>query len=105
LLFRLIIVRYSPGRSSESTWVISGNEGKYRGSTENSRAGKRQFKSVELVGNALTVVTDTPRGEFDVTVVVTGDTLKGEATMESPRGSAKMEIEGRRIAGPESSEQ
>jgi len=93
------------GRSSESTWVISGSEGKYRGSTENSRAGKRQFKSVELVGNALTVVTESPRGEFDVTVVVTGDTLKGEATMESPRGSAKMEIEGRRTAGPESNEQ
>jgi len=93
------------GRSSESVWTITGNKEKYSGSTENSRAGKRQFKSVELVGNALTVVSETPRGEIDITVVVSGETLEGETTMESPRGSAKMKIEGRRIAGPESSEQ
>lgn len=93
------------GRSSESTWTISGSEGNYRGSSESSRSGTNQFKSVELRGNAMTVTSETPRGEFDVTVVITGETLSGETTMESPRGSAKMEIEGRRITGPESEQQ
>lgn len=93
------------GRGSESTWSIDGSEGSYRGFSESSRAGKRPFKSVKLVGNALTVISDSPRGEIDITVVVTGETLAGETTMESPRGSAKMEIEGRRVAGPESNEQ
>lgn len=90
------------GRGSESTWTISGSEGNYKGSSESERSGKRQFKSVSLKGNAMTVVSETPRGEFDITVVVTGETLEGDTTMESPRGSAKMEIEGRRVAGPES---
>ena len=92
------------GRSSESIWTITGNKDKYSGSSESSRAGKRQFKSVALAGNALTVVSETPRGEIDITVVVSGETLEGETTMESPRGSAKMKIEGRRTAGPESNE-
>jgi len=93
------------GRSSESTWEITGGEDNYRGFSESSRAGKRQFKSVELSGNALTVVSETPRGAIDITVVVTDESFAGETTMESPRGSAKMKIEGRRIAGPESNEQ
>jgi len=92
------------GRSSESVWTITGNKENYSGSSESTRAGKRQFKSVSLVGNALTVVSETPRGEIDITVVVSGETLEGETTMESPRGSAKMKIEGRRTAGPESNE-
>ncbi len=93
------------GRSSDSKWTITGSQDKYTGFSESSRTGKNQFKSVKLVGNALTVVSGTPRGEIDITVIVSDDTLKGETTMESPRGSAKMEIEGRRISGPESSEQ
>ncbi len=93
------------GRSSESTWTITGGEDEYRGTSEGSRGGKRPFKSVDLVGNALTVVSESPRGELDVTVVITGDALKGETTMESPRGSMKMKIEGRRISGPESNQQ
>jgi len=93
------------GRSSESTWTITGSEDQYRGFSESSRAGKRQFKRVDLVGNALTVVSETPRGEIDITVVVTGEMLEGETTMESPRGSAKMKIEGRLVSGPESNEQ
>ncbi len=93
------------GRSSESTWTITGSKDQYRGTSESSRAGKRSFKSVELAGNALTVVSESPRGEMDMTVVITGDELKGDTTMESPRGSIKMKIEGRRTSGPESSEQ
>lgn len=93
------------GRSSESTWTITGSEGNYRGYSESSRAGKNQFTSVDLRGNAMTVVSETSRGEVDITVVVTGETLAGETMMESPRGSAKMEVEGRRVSGPESEQQ
>lgn len=93
------------GRSSESTWTITGSEGNYRGFSESSRSGKNQFASVDLLGNAMTVVSKTSRGEVDITVVVTGETLAGETMMESPRGSAKMEVEGRRVTGPESEQQ
>ncbi len=93
------------GRTAESTWTITGSQGDYRGYSESSEAGKQQFKSVELRGNAMTVVSDTSRGEFEITVVVGDETLKGETMMESPRGSARMEIEGRRIGGPESEKQ
>jgi len=93
------------GRSSDSTWTITGSEDNYRGFSESSRAGKNQFTSVKLRGNALTVVSETSRGEVDITVVVEGETLAGETMMESPRGSAKMEVEGRRVTGPESEQQ
>lgn len=93
------------GRSSESTWTITGSENNYRGFSESSRAGKSHFRKVGLRGNALTVVNETSRGEIDITVVVTDETFAGETTMESPRGSVKMEIEGRRISGPESNKQ
>lgn len=95
------IVTEVMGRSSESTWTITGSEGAYRGYSESDQAGKRQFNSVELRGNALTVVSDTPRGEFEITVIVGDDSLKGDTEMESARGSVKMEVEGRRVAGPE----
>ena len=93
------------GRGSESTWEITGSKDNYRGFSDSSRAGKRLFKSISLSGNALTVVSETPRGEIDITVVITGESLEGETMMESPRGSAKMSIEGRRITGPEGDEQ
>ena len=92
------------GRSSESTWEITGSKDNYRGFSESSRSGKRKFRSVKLSGNALTVVSETPRGEIDITVVITGEKLAGETIMESPRGSATMSIEGRRITGPEGDE-
>jgi len=93
------------GRRSGSTWEITGSKDNYRGSSESSRAGKHPFKSVELRGNALTVVRETPRGIVDITVVVSEASFTGETTLESPRGSVKMKIEGRRIAGPENNEQ
>lgn len=89
------------GRASESTWTVTGGEGDYAGYSESSRAGKRQFSAVDLKGNALTVVSDTPRGELEITVVISGETLSGSTVMESERGSATMGIEGRRISGPE----
>ncbi|MDH3511909.1 MAG: amidohydrolase family protein [Gammaproteobacteria bacterium] len=89
------------GRTAESTWTVTGAEGNYRGFSESSRAGKSQFSSVDLKGNALTVVSKSSRGELEITVVISGDKLSGSTDMESARGSAKMEIEGRRIAGPE----
>jgi len=92
------------GRGSESTWTITGSAEGYRGFSESPRGGKRTFTNVALNGNALTVVSDSPRGEVDVTVVITGETLAGKTTMESPRGSATMKVEGRRIAGPERNE-
>lgn len=97
------------GRSAESTWTISGRQeagGKYRyaGVSESAR-GKRDFTSVELKGNALTVISAGPGtgqgGEMKITVIVAGESLSGESSMQSERGSVRMKVEGRRTAGPE----
>ena len=94
------------GRSSESTWTIrasndAGGKARYDGFSESSRSGKRDFSSVELKGNALTVISATPGGEMKATVIVTGDSLSGTSTMESARGSVTMKFDGRRVSGPE----
>lgn len=89
------------GRTADSTWTISGTKDRYAGFSESTRSGKRDFTSVELKGNALTVISQTPGGELKVTVIVTGDSLAGETTMESARGSVKMKFEGRRASAPE----
>ena len=53
----------------------------------------------------MTVISNSPSGEMKVTVVVAGESLSGESTMTSERGSMKMKVEGRRTAGPEGSQQ
>jgi len=95
------------GRASESTWTITGTDQPdgsrhYAGSSEGAR-GKRDFTSVDVEGNAMTVVSTGPSGEMKVTVVVIGDTFSGDSTMTSPRGSVTMKFEGRRVAPPEGS--
>jgi hypothetical protein len=98
------------GRASESTWTIAGaaeagGKGRYSGTSESQRAGKRDFSSVDLKGNALTVVSSGgPGGETKMTVIVAGEKLSGESTMTSERGSVTMKIEGRRVSGPEGAE-
>jgi imidazolonepropionase-like amidohydrolase len=87
------------GKSSDSTWSITGSPGNYAGTSDDGRGGKRSFRSVGLQGNALTVASATPGGEVEMTVVVTGDTLAGQPTMSSPRGSVRIDIEGRREPG------
>jgi hypothetical protein len=94
------IVTEVMGRTSESTWTIIGSDENYSGFSEGS-GGKQAFRSVDLRGNALTVASDTSRGEFEITVVVSGESLEGEAEMVSARGSVKMEVEGRRVERPE----
>ncbi len=95
------------GRASESTWTIAGTpdaggKGRYSGFSESQRAGKRDFSSVDLKGNALTVISSGGQGgETKITVVVTGERLSGETTMTSERGSVTMKVEGRRVSGPE----
>ncbi len=96
------------GRSAESTWTIRGAEeagGKmrYAGFNDSARSGKRDFSSVELKGNAMTVISSGPSGELKITVIVAGERLSGETTMTSERGSAHMKVEGRRVSGPEES--
>ncbi|MCC7259369.1 MAG: amidohydrolase family protein [Gammaproteobacteria bacterium] len=91
------------GRTAESTWTIAGERDAWTGSSESARAGKRDFTSVTLQGNALTVVSPGPGGEMKITVVLTGDAFKGESTMTSERGSVTMKLDGRRAAGPQES--
>jgi hypothetical protein len=96
------------GRASESTWTITGSTDpdgsrRYAGHSESAR-GKRDFTSVELKGNALTVVSTGPGGDLEITVVVTGETFVGETSMTSERGSVGMKVNGRRTAGPEGDE-
>jgi imidazolonepropionase-like amidohydrolase len=88
------------GRASEATWRIAGEPGHLTGTSESARSGKRDFSSVELKGNALTVVSSSQAGEMKLTVVITGDTFAGETTMESGRGAVTMKVEGRRAAAP-----
>ncbi len=100
------IVSEVMGRSAESVWTITGGEEsggrkRYRGFSESARSGKRDFTSVELEGNAMTVISGGPGGEMKITVIVSGETLSGETTMESERGSVRMKVEGRRASGPE----
>jgi len=95
------------GRSSEATWTIAGareagGKDRYTGYSESQRGGKRDFSSVDLKGDALTVVTSGGQGgETKITVLVAGEKLAGETTMTSERGSATMKVEGRRVSGPE----
>ncbi len=89
------------GRSAESTWTIAGERDAWTGFSESARSGKRDFTSVALKGNALTVVSPGQGGEMKVTVVITGDAFKGDSTMTSERGSITMKLEGRRAAGPQ----
>jgi len=96
------------GRSAESTWTITGTpeaggKMRYAGFSDSARSGKRDFRSVELKGNAMTVISSGPGGELKMTVIVAGESLSGETTMESERGSANMKVQGRRISGPEES--
>ena len=98
------IVSEVMGRRSESRWTITGSGDEYAGFSESDRGGKNDFERVALRGNALTVVSASSRGEIEMTVVIDGERLEGSTEMESARGSATMNIEGRRVAGPESSE-
>ncbi len=91
------------GRSAESTWTIAGERGAWTGFSESARTGKRDFTSVELRGNALTVVSPSQGGEMKVTVVISGDAFKGDSTMTSERGSITMKLEGQRATGPQGS--
>lgn len=97
------------GRASESTWTIAGPGGtgkdRYTGFSESQRAGRRDFSSVDLRGNALTVISSGgPGGETKMTVIVAGEKLSGESTMSSERGSVTLKIDGRRVSGPEGAE-
>ncbi len=99
------IVTEVMGRRGESSWTISGRKDAYTGFSESERTGKRPFSRVDLKGNALTVVSNTPRGEMEITVVIDEDELSGDTQMESPRGSIKMTVEGHRVSGPEGEQQ
>ncbi len=91
------------GRTAESSWTIAGEREAWTGFSESARAGRRDFSSVVLKGNALTVVSPGQGGEMKVTVVIDGDAFKGESTMSSERGSVTMKLEGRRAAAPQGS--
>ncbi len=88
------------GRANESKWHIQGSPGAYTGYAEGA-SGRRDFESVVLEGNALTVRLPTPGATLEITVVITGDQLEGDSSFETPRGSMTITLEGKRISGPE----
>ncbi len=88
------------GRMNESTWTITGSPGAYQGFVEGQQ-GRRDFDSVQLEGNALTVRIPSPAGAVEITVVIEGDTLSGESSFDTPRGSMTIRVEGTRTSGPE----
>ena len=86
------------GRTFQRTWTIGGDEDAYDGTAE-TRAGTVTFDSVELAGNALTVVFP-PRGErpgMEATVIIEGDEFEGPAEM----GPRSVTLTGSRTVGPE----
>lgn len=89
------------GQTRESEWTIAGSRDAYTGFSESAAGGKSEFESLELTGNALTVLRDTPSGEMEITVIISADSLEGETTMESARGSVTISVEGIRIDGPQ----
>ncbi|MFQ5738257.1 MAG: amidohydrolase family protein [Acidobacteriota bacterium] len=88
------------GRSLQSTWTIEGTAGAYSGYSESER-GRRDFESVELEGDAMTIQVGSPMGTMEITVVISGETLAGDTTIDSPRGSISIKVTGKRVSGPE----
>ncbi len=89
------------GNERSSTWIIEGDEGDYSGRSIGQQ-GERDFESVELAGNALTLVLPGPRGSLEATVVIEGDELTGTASVEGPGGrSITLDFRGERTSGPQ----
>ena len=86
------------GRTMERTWTITGEKGNYKGSAE-TQQGTVEFDSVELAGNALTVVMPArgQRPQTEITVIIEGEEFEGNMEM----GSRTIELKGTRTSGPE----
>jgi len=87
------------GRSVNRVWTIAGTEGSYSGTAE-TQSGTVSFSSVDLAGNAMTVVLPARgnRPSQELVVVITGETLEGEG--EFP-GGMSYSIKGKRTSGPD----
>ena len=86
------------GRKMESTWTISKEGDGFKGFVEMGDRGKRDFNSVELDGNSLSINMPTPMGSaMDVTVIIDGDQLEGDTDMEMMGNSVTMKVTGKRI--------
>lgn len=94
------------GNPQNATWTIEGSDGDYEGSS-NSDRGDTDFDSVELAGNALTVVITQPgpMGSLEITVVIDGDEFAGSATISVPGGqTVTINFTGERTSGPQAGE-
>lgn len=83
-------------RTVERVWTIEGDKDNYRGSAETG-SGTVAFESIELAGNALTVVLPGRRGSQEITVIVAGDSFEGTVEM----GSRTGKVTGSRTSGPD----
>ena len=88
------------GNDRSSTWTIEGSEGNYSGRSV-SEQGTRDFESVSLSGNALTVVLPGRMGTMEITVVITGDEFEGSATIDARGRSMTINLTGERTSSPE----
>ncbi len=86
------------GQKMNSTWTISKEGSGYKGSVEMGDRGSRDFNSVELDGNALNVNMPTPMGTaMDLTVIIDGDDMEGEADIDMMGNTVTIKIMGKRI--------
>ncbi|MBI1746370.1 MAG: amidohydrolase family protein [Acidobacteria bacterium] len=92
-----VAMEFPGGRSMNSTWIIEGTKGSYSGTSESPR-GTTEFTNIQLEGNALTVTLPGRggQGRFEITVIITGDSLEGTAE----QGRMTVKVSGTRTAGP-----
>jgi len=85
-------------RTMQREWTIGGEKDSYEGTAE-TQGGTVTFDSVELAGNAMTVVFPArgDRGSMEITVIVEGDSFEGVAEM----GPRSVVVKGTRTAGPD----
>jgi imidazolonepropionase-like amidohydrolase len=86
------------GRTIQRSWTIGGETGDYDGTAETG-SGTVTFDSVDLEGNAMTVVFPGREGRpsMEVTVIIEGDSFEGVAEF-GPRSAT---ISGTRTTGPQ----
>ncbi len=84
-------------RTINRVWTITGDKDAYGGTAE-TQSGTVSFDSVELVGNAMTVVFPARGGRpsMEVTVIIEGEEFEGVAEF----GPRSVTITGTRTSGP-----
>jgi hypothetical protein len=77
--------------SMDTTWQINGDPGSYYGTVDGE-----PFDRVTMDDNVLSVTITSPMGQFDIDLMVAGDSLSGSFGAQG----FTMNVTGRRTSGP-----